>query len=116
MKLSAPLFLLTAVILISGCASKKTAPAKIAAASAPQMIVTPDNSLAGKVVLYNSAGRFVILSFPVGQTARPDQTLFLYHGGLKVAEVKINGWRQDNLVVADVINGEARIGDEVRDE
>jgi hypothetical protein len=114
MKLSAPLLLLTAVILISGCASKKAAPAKISAA--PQMIVTPDSSLAGKVVSYNSAGRFMVLNFPNGRMPRMDQILFLYRTGLKTAEVKINGWQQDNLVVADVINGEARIGDEVRDQ
>jgi hypothetical protein len=116
MKLSVPMFLLIAVILISGCASKKTATAKISITSATQMIVTPDNSLAAKVVRYNSDGRFVVLSFPAGQMPKIDQTLFLYRAGLKVAEIKVNGWRQDNLVVADVINGEARVGDEVRDQ
>jgi hypothetical protein len=116
MKLPAPLLLLTAVILISGCASKKPIAAGTSIANAPQMIVTPDSSLAGKVVSYNSAGRFVVLNFPNGRMPRMDQTLFLYRTGLKTAEVKINGWQQDNLVVADVINGEARIGDEVRDQ
>jgi hypothetical protein len=116
MKLSATSFLLAVVILISGCASKKTATAKNSIASAPQMIVTPDNSLTAKVVHYNSDGRFVVLSFPAGQMPNADQTLFLYRAGLKVAEIKVNGWQQDNLVVADVINGEARIGDEVRDQ
>ena len=115
MKLSVPLLLLPAAILISGCASKKPATAKILVAPAPQMIVTPDDSLAAKVVRYNSAGRFVVLSFPVGQMPKMDQTLFLYRSGLKVAEIKINGWQQDNLVVADVTSGEAQTGDEVRD-
>ena len=116
MKLSATSFLLAAVILISGCASKKPVPIGNSIANAPQIIVTPDNSLAAKVVRYNSDGRFVVLSFPAGQMPKVDQTLFLYRAGLKVAEIKINGWQQDNLVVADVINGEARIGDEVRDQ
>ncbi|HEX3889386.1 MAG TPA: hypothetical protein VHX90_00930 [Verrucomicrobiae bacterium] len=114
MKLSTPLFLLTAVILISGCASKKTAPAKIAAA--PQMIVTPDNSLAGKVVSYNSAGRFVVLNFPNGQMPRMDQILFLYRAGLKVAEVKITGPQSDSSIVADLLAGDAQSGDEARDQ
>ena len=116
MKLSAPLLLLTVVILISGCASKKPVPAGISIAPAPQMIVTPDSSLMAKVVRYNSAGRFVVLSFPTGQMPKMDQTLFLYRGGLKAAEIKINGWQQDNLVVADVTSGEAQVGDEVRDQ
>jgi len=80
------------------------------------MIVAPDSSLVAKVVHYNSDGRFVVLSFPVGQMPKMDQTLFLYRSGLKVAEIKINGWQQDNLVVADVISGEAQNGDEVRDQ
>src|SRR5438046_2397731 len=29
-------------------------------------IVTPDASIAGRVVVYNSGGRFVVLSFPAG--------------------------------------------------
>jgi hypothetical protein len=116
MKLSVLMFLLIAVILISGCASKKTAATKIAIAPAPQVIVAPDNSLAAKVVRYNSDGRFVVLSFPAGRMPNADQMLFLYRAGLKVAEIKVNGWQQDNLVVADVISGEARIGDEVRDQ
>jgi hypothetical protein len=116
MKLSASLFLLTAAILISGCASKKPARIKTSIASTPQMIVAPDSSLVAKVVRYNSAGRFVVLSFPAGEMPKAGQTLFLYRGGLKVAEIKINSWQQDNLVVADVTSGEAQIGDEVREQ
>jgi hypothetical protein len=114
MKLSVPI-LLTAVILVSGCVSKKPASAKISIAP-PQMIVAPDSSLAAKVVRYNSAGRFVVVSFPAGLMPKMDQTLFLYRAGLRVAEIKINGWQQDNLVVADVTSGEAQVGDEVRDQ
>jgi hypothetical protein len=81
-----------------------------------QTIVTPDNSLAGKVVLFNSVGRFVVLGFPVGQMAKMDQMLFLYRAGLKVAEVKITGPQRDNDTVADLISGDAQVGDEVRDQ
>ena len=80
------------------------------------MIVAPDSSLVAKVVSCNSAGRFVVLSFPAGEMPKADQTFFLYRGGLKVAEIKINSWQQDNLIVADVTSGEAQIGDEVREQ
>jgi hypothetical protein len=116
MKLSAQLILLTAAVLIFGCASKKPVSIGNSIANAPQMIVAPDSSLAAKVVRCNSAARFVVLSFPAGQMPKPDQTLFLYRGGLKVAEIKINSWQQENLVVADVTSGEAQTGDEVRDQ
>jgi hypothetical protein len=79
-------------------------------------IVTPDNSLAAKVASYNSVGRFVVLSFSVGQMPKMDQTLFLYRAGLKVGEIKITGPQRDNNIVADLVSGEATVGDEVRDQ
>jgi hypothetical protein len=80
------------------------------------VIITPDASLAAKVVRYNSTGRFVVLNFPVGQMPGMGQSLFLYHNGLKAGEVKITGPQRDSNVVADLVTGEARVGDEVRDQ
>ena len=57
-----------------------------------------------------------MLSFPVGQMPAMGQRLFLYRGGLKVAEVKITGPQNDNNIVADVVDGDAQAGDEVRDQ
>lgn len=102
-------------MLISGCASKK-AKSHAPIAAATQTIVTPDNSLTARVVSYNSVGRFVVLSFPVGQMPRMDQALFLYRGGLKTGEVKITGPQSDNNIVADLVDGDAQAGDEVRDQ
>ncbi len=79
-------------------------------------IVTPDNSLAARVASYNAAGRFVVLSFPVGRMPNMDQTLFLYRNGLKAGEVKITGPQRDNDIVADLVTGTAQPGDEVRDQ
>jgi hypothetical protein len=115
MKWSAPLFLLMAGILVSGCASQK--PASFAPApGASQMVVTPDTSLAAKVVRYNSVGRYVVLSFPVGQMPKADQRFFLYRVGFKVGEIKIDTWQRDNFVVADLTDGDAQAGDEARDQ
>jgi hypothetical protein len=33
---------------------------------------------------------------------------------LKVGEVKINGWQHNDNVVADLVAGDAQIGDEAR--
>ncbi len=79
-------------------------------------IVTPDNSLTARVATYNTAGRFVVLSFPIGRMPNMDQTLFLYRNGLKVGEVKITGPQRDNDIVADLVTGTAQAGDEVRDQ
>jgi hypothetical protein len=67
-------------------------------------------------VSYNSVGRFVVLNFPAGHLPRMDQKLFLYRAGLKVAELNVTGPQSDDNTVADVVSGEARVGDEVRDQ
>jgi len=110
--------LLIAGMLAAGCAShkhKKATPPPASVMNTPS-IVTPDNSLAAKVVSYNSVARFVVLGFPVGQMPKMEQSLFLYRGGLKVGEVKITGPQRDNNIVADLVNGDAQAGDEVRDQ
>jgi hypothetical protein len=103
-------------MLAAGCASKKPKPAVVPVASAPQTIVTPDNSLTARVVSYNSVARFVVLSFPFGELPKMDQSLFLYRAGLKVGEVKVTGPQRDSNIVADLVNGDAQVGDEVRDQ
>jgi len=118
MKTLMPLtLLLLAGMLAAGCVfhkAKKKAPAP--AAHTTQTVVTPDNSLTARVASCNATGRFVVLSFPVSQMPKLDQTLFLYRDGLKVAEVKVTGPQRDNNVVADLVSGDAIVGDEVRDQ
>ena len=86
------------------------------AAKKPELIVTPEKALSGKVVTYNDAGRFVVLDFSSGKMPATDQRMFLYRGGLKVGEVKINDWQRDHFIVADLTVGEAQSGDEVREK
>ena len=111
--------LLLVALLANGCAlfhhQAKTAKTSPVAGEATPAIVTPDNSLTARVVSCNSAGRFVVLGFPVGQMPKTEQGLFLYRNGMKVGEVKVTGPQRDNNIVADLITGEAQVGDEVRD-
>jgi uncharacterized protein YceK len=79
-------------------------------------IVTPDTSLLAKVVAANDVGRFVIVGFPNNQVPKLQQSLFLYRAGLKVAEVKVTGPQSDNNIVADLVSGDAKVGDTVRAE
>ena len=87
-----------------------------AAATNQKLIVTPENALVGKVALVNSAGRFVVLNFPLGKMARVEQQLNLYRRGLKVGEVKVTGPAKDDNIVADLVAGEAEVGDEARSQ
>ena len=118
MKTFTPLTLLLVGLLAGGCAFNKTkkAPAPAPVAHTMQTVVTPDNSLTARVASYNATGRFVVLSFPMSQMPKLDQTLFLYRDGLKVAEAKVTGPQRDNNIVADLVSGDAQVGDEVRDQ
>ena len=120
MKISTFLTLLLVVLLANGCSifhhQPKTAKAAAPAGKTNPAIVTPDSSLTARVASYNSAGRFVVLSFPVGQMPNLEQSLFLYRAGMKVGEVKVTGPQSENNIVADLVTGEAQAGDEVRDQ
>jgi hypothetical protein len=113
--------LLIAVVMAGGCASiPVVAPTDTTISGRDsdgdsKMIITPEELLVGTVASYNTAGRFVVLDFPVGQMPVLDQVLFIYRRGLKVGEVKVGAQRLDYLAVADLIAGEAQKGDEVRD-
>ena len=114
---------LLAGVLLAGCSIfpwhkklPRPAPVAVPEAKTPPPVVAPDNSLSARVAAYNAVGRFVVLNFPVGQMPRPEQTLFLYRNGLKVAEVKVTGPQRDNNIVADLVSGNAQVGDDVRDQ
>lgn len=122
MKKLSPILLLALALTLPGCAwTKRHLPghhAKTAkpAPAAAQMIVTPDESLTAKVLSVNTVGRFVVLNFPEGRLPKLDQHLFLYRDGLKVGEVKAVGPQQDTSIVADILSGDAQVGDTVRDQ
>jgi hypothetical protein len=102
---------------VTGCSLfQKRAPSPKPAAVAAPPIVTPDSSLIAQVISVNTVGRFVVLGFNTGQLPKVDQTFFLYRAGLKVAQVKITGPAQDNNIVADLVSGDAQVGDAVREE
>jgi hypothetical protein len=111
MKMFSPLVWLLAGMFAVGCAHTGSP----VAAPKSSAIVTPDTSLQARVAVYNSTGRFVVLSVAAGPMPSLDQTLFLYRNGLKVAELKVTGPQNENNIVADLISGDAKAGDDVRD-
>lgn len=87
-------------------------------ATSPPLIVTPDNTLEGSVVSVNEVGRFAVLKFPIGRLPVPESTMFVYRQGQKVGELKVSGLqkeRKDDLVVADIREGDCRVADVARD-
>lgn len=114
MKFNLPLMVVFAGMLLAGCAYHP--PVQAVKAAPETTIVTPGDSLAGKVAACNAAGRFVVLNYPTAQMPPADQILFLYRAGLKVAEIRITGPQIDDNTVADIVSGEAQVGDEVREQ
>jgi len=92
-----------------------TQPAKAAAPLAKPPIVTPDTALTGKVVKFNPTARIVVLEFSIINMPAAGRQLFIYRNDLKVGEVKTTTWQKQEHIVADLINGEAQVGDVVRD-
>lgn len=120
MRLTIPLFLFAFAVAVSGCKSKSPGYAEVPpptkAGVSGKPIIKSADLLTGKVVSYNAIGRFAILNFPVTHMPAVDQTMFVYREGLRIGEVKVTWQRRDDNVVADLVSGEAKIGDEVRDK
>jgi hypothetical protein len=104
----------------SGCSwmkpGKKAAKAQAPAASPGKSSATAGNAQVAKVALVNGPARFVVLNFPLGKMASTDQHLSLYRHGSKVGEVRVTGPQRGDNTVADLISGEAEVGDEARAE
>ena len=79
----------------------------------PTIIPILDAPLGG-VISVNQPLRFVILDFPLRAMPEIDQRLFIYRGEQKVGMVKITGPRQNTHIAADLVEGEARAGDQIR--
>ena len=78
------------------------------------LIMTPAEGVVGKVARANLSLKYVVLSFPIGQMPADEQHLNVYRKGLKVGEVKVTGPKMDENTIADVVQGTAEVGDEVR--
>lgn len=118
-------WILLAGMLLGGCAWFRSGFSKTSgtqppggtntpAANGRKLIVTPDTVKTGKVVQVNEREKFAILNFPVGGLPPLEQLLNVYRSGLKVGEIRISGPQSEDNTVGDIIQGEAKVGDEVR--
>jgi hypothetical protein len=78
--------------------------------------VTPDLRPVGRVALVNNEARFVVINFPPGVIPQLGQPMNVNHRGLKIGEVRITGPQRNTDTVADLLTGEAYVGDEVKGE
>lgn len=113
------------IVSLAGCARKNAEPwahpVPTEPASKPStVIVTPAESRAGKITTLNPTGQYVVITYPVGvPLPLAERRLNVYRAGLKVAELKAGGnsprERRDVHLTADIMAGECRVGDEVRE-
>jgi PBP1b-binding outer membrane lipoprotein LpoB len=110
--------LLSAALILAGCAHHKPTPnpAPPASSRQPKAVVKPDLRTAGQVAMVNADARFVVITFPPGAVPPSDRHMNVYRNGLKVGEVKITGPQRENDTVADIVAGDILLHDEIRDQ
>jgi hypothetical protein len=69
----------------------------------------------GRIARVNPDGAFVILSYPLGKVPPVGRRLSVYRNGMKVGELKVSEPQYQQHTAADIMAGEARAGDEARD-
>jgi hypothetical protein len=105
--------LVSLVLTAAGCGTPKSPSGKTDPAKSGT-IITPGDGLTGRVSLVNKTGHYAIVNFPLGRLPASGQLISIYRNGLKVGEAKVNGPQMDNLVTADLVTGDCRVGDEAR--
>jgi hypothetical protein len=63
----------------------------------------------------NASARYVIVTYSLGQVPAARSRLTAYRDGLKVAELVVSDLSRDINIVADIVAGECKAGDEIRD-
>lgn len=86
--------------------SKNSRPAKI----------VPLNEVNGRIAAVNPTLRYVVVDFYLSRIPQLDQRMAVYRQGEKVGEIKITGPERNQNIAADILAGEANVGDEVRPE
>jgi len=121
-------------LVLMGCASRKDAASNSAskpsnktgqksevAVKATSLTVTNGNTIMtlsnteyGKVYSVNTALHFAVLDYSLKSLPNIGDRLFIYRQGIKVAEVRVSGPQMNSNIVADILAGEVKTGDEVR--
>ena len=78
--------------------------------------VVPVDEISGRVASVSPLYGFVVIDFYLSRLPQVGQKLGVYRQGLKVGEVKISSWERSQIVAADLVAGQANVGDQVRME
>jgi hypothetical protein len=92
----------------------RTLPASHFSTTNANAVLTVTDPVAGRVATVNPLLRYVVLDFSMKQVPTLEQRLNVYRQGQKVGEVKVTGPERGGNIVADLVAGEVKAGDEVR--
>jgi len=98
-----------APVLAAGCVAPADVPPR--PPGEPAYTVVPDLRLRGRIAMVNSPGQFVVVDFNVGKIPPLETALNVYRGNERIGRVQLTGPSRDNLVAADVLEGELQPGD-----
>lgn len=109
-------FVLVALLAgLCACASApRVAPEPPPASAAPATALLPVAPAGGKVTRVNAEMQFCVVDFTGRAWPGIGARLGVYRDGAKVGEVILTEPSRGRLVTADIVQGEARVGDEVR--
>ena len=106
------------VAVTFGCSTPVTkAPARASAPVPPQSVAPAPSEVGSepaKIVSVNPELRFVVIDFDTSPMAPVGTRLSVYRGGKEVGAVRVTEPARAQLATADIVQGEARVGDEVR--
>lgn len=105
----------TALLLAGFIAGCKHGPARSGHAGPKSDSLAARAAVAGgKIAFVNPRLRYVIIDFSLGQMPAVDQRLGVFRNGQKVGEIKVTGPSRNQNTAADLLLGEASVGDDVR--
>lgn len=110
--------LAAALLLASGpgCVGPGETRTNTAPAIAEETQYQLDESVAGRIVLVNSAMQFVVMDFPLRRLPVLEQRLAVFRAGRKVGEIRVTGPFREMTVAGEILSGNLEAGDEVREE
>lgn len=95
-------------------AATNTVPVTNAPAGVRFPVITPVTSVRGRVISVNTRLRFVLADFSFQQMPRKGQRLGVFRDGQRIGEVRVSGPSDGSITVADIMEGTAAEGDQLR--
>ena len=64
----------------------------------------------------NAPLNFIVIDYSLYKLPEPGRRVSLYRQAQKVGEARLTGPAMDSVTAADILKGDARVGDEVRED